>query len=171
MASLETVNKLFRMGSVANLGGAILEKETIQLYCDLLEDIPDDVLQAAFLDHVASSVWFPKIAQLRECSINIMLNVNQIPPAAEAWGEVYKNMVRFGRNGEPEWDSELTAQTVKALGWSYLCMSTNSTADRARFIECYNEYKEREIKSANTLPQVKQLAEKMRPMLKDGKHE
>ena len=51
-------------------------------------------------------------------------------------------------------------KTLQAMGWRYLCSSTNGVADRARFIELYNEYAKRRLRDYISTPE-----------LREGRHE
>jgi len=170
MATSETIFKCFKL--LARAYPAQAEKlpaETPKLYEQLLVDIPDDILEAATLDHISNSDWFPMISQLRSAAVNITTGVDQFQLAAEAWGDVCRLIIRYGRDREPEIENPITAQTIKALGWRSLCMSTNQVADRARFIQAYDLYLQRYKRGATTLPQVRALAAKLRmPGLRAG---
>lgn len=59
----------------------------------------------------------------------------------EAWGTVVKAMSREGAYRKPGvefvFGDKTTARVVDAMGWEELCLSENTVADRARFIEAY----------------------------------
>jgi hypothetical protein len=131
--------------------------QTPEVYVRLLEDIPKEVLEAGALDHISRSVFFPKVAELRKAAADIAMNKQGIPIATEAWGEATKAMRYYGRNNKPDFDNPILEKTIEALGWYDLCMSTNAVADRARFIEAYNAFIEKQSMGAVTLPEVKRL--------------
>ena len=70
-----------------------------------------------------------------------------LPPAGEAWSEFIRLSSRYANDG-PMPDNipnRILVKTIRAMGWRYLCASTNGMADRARFIELYNEYAKRSL--------------------------
>jgi hypothetical protein len=161
MAKNKTIAKILLMLSAA-YPSARLADETPVLYERLLADISDEVLEAAVMDHIARSPFYPKVSELRQAAAEIAANTRAIPPAAEAWGEVARLIPAYGRDRPPQIENPISAQVVAALGWRNLCLSTNQVADRARFIEAYNEYKRRAADQYVTLPAVRQLAASLR---------
>ena len=161
MAEVKTIARMMLI-----LSGAYphvkLKPYTPDIYEQLLGDIDDELLIAAALDHASKSEFFPSVSQLRERANEIKSGINELPPAAEAWGNVVKLMINVGRNGKPDFDNPIAERAVEALGWRNLCLSTNQVSDRARFIDVYNEYLRRERSEAVALPQIKQLAAQLR---------
>jgi hypothetical protein len=160
MATQETIFRILTL-LTAEYPEKEVTPETPGLYEALLIDVPDEVLEAAVLDHISKSKWYPKISELRDIAIDMQTGTSRLPPAAEAWGTAYKAMVEYGRSRKPDFDNPVLEQTIKALGWRNLCMSTNPIADRARFIQAYDQYKERNRVENVTLPGIKALAEKL----------
>jgi hypothetical protein len=117
--------------------------QTLRLYYQLLSDLPIEQIKAAVLRHVSCSKWFPTVAELREAST--VLSAAPLPSAIEAWGEVLDAMA--GIEGYcfadhvtvPRFANPITARLVDAMGWRALCGSENGIADRARFIESYEQ--------------------------------
>lgn len=138
-----------------------LAEETPDIYFAVLQDIPYDVLKTAALDHISRSPWFPKVSELRKAAVDIALDSRQFPNAYDAWGEAERAMRRWGRDHKPDFDNPVLERTIAALGWRNLCMSTNQVADRARFIEAYNIYRQRRVDEAVTLPQVRELSDRL----------
>lgn len=134
---------------------------TPQLYLELLQDIPGDILKQAVLHHVSRSPWYPKVSEIRRSAVELQINAPAIPNAYEAWQMVCTAIVKYGRYGRPQFDHPMVEKTVDVMGWVNLCMSTNQVADRARFVDAYESLKEREIENATILPQVKDLANKL----------
>jgi len=130
-----------------------LETEQVQatyrLYKQLLGDLPLEALQTAVIHHVATSKWFPTIAELR--SAVTIPESQQL--ALEAWGDVAETFSSgeyyAGENliKAPEFRNPLTSAAVRALGgWIRLCQSENEIADRARFVEIYEQLQARGIR-------------------------
>lgn len=101
-------------------------------------------------DHVARAVdvvtktceRLPSIAKIRQTVVEIQHGHRR--PGGDAWGDVVAAIKRHGANKTPGVDfhlaDPLTATAVDRMGWRELCLSTNQAADRARFIELYDEY-------------------------------
>lgn len=117
--------------------------QTLRVYHQLLSDLPIEQVKAAVLRHVSSSKWFPAVAELRESAT--ALSIAPLPSAIEAWGEVTNAMA--GIDGYcytdhvnvPQFTNPITARLVESMGWRALCLSENGIADRARFIESYEQ--------------------------------
>lgn len=149
--------------------GTEIDESTGKLYTQLLADIPDNILEAAVLDHITRSIWFPKVAELRTACSELSYGTGRYAPDAyESWSEVARKIPAYGRDNRPEFSHPLIERTVDALGWRNLCLSTNQVSDRARFIEAFDRLKHREIDETVTLPQIKALTERFR--LPEGIH-
>ena len=141
--------------------------QTFLVYERLLTDIPPAILEAAVVQHVASSKWFPTIAELRQGAQALV--APQRTTAMEAWGKVLDAMKSGGArmlpggNGyyPPEWDDPLIARVVTSMGWIELCQSDNMEADRAHFMRAYDTLAQRESADAMMLPMVRELAARM----------
>ena len=138
-----------------------LGEYTPRLYLELLQDIPSEVLKNAVLHCISKSPFYPKISEIRRAAAEIRLNNTNIPTAHEAWGMVSRAIPAYGRNSRPEFPHRLIDRTVSALGWYNLCISTNQIADRARFIEAYDIFREKDVDEVVVLQQVKDLAERL----------
>lgn len=127
----------------------------LDIWKTLLADIPPEVLKAAAFQHIASSKWFPTVAELRELAREITCPARLT--GVEAWGVVKREIARVGLSGKPDFGDEFIAAAVRTLGWGSLCMSEFEAADRARFIQCYETFIAREDRQAALLPQVRAL--------------
>lgn len=143
------------------LRGAYPEKtipdQTVEVYMRCLADLPLPALEAAVLNHIASSKWFPTIAELREKAL-ALLPGQRMPTATEAWAEVMRAFEMVGYYGTPEWSHEAIARTVAAMGWQNLCLSENGMADRAHFLRLYEVYCKRLREDQLMLPEARRLA-------------
>lgn len=133
----------------------------IDVYCVVLADLPAHVLAAAAIQHISSSKWFPTVAELRDCAVELMRNEAGLPTAAAAWGEVKRQIAAVGTYGSPKFTDPITARVVGYLGWRSLCLSQQETADRARFMDAYAVEMRREAAQARMLPQIRELAERL----------
>ena len=133
---------------------------TMALYFQLLGDLPNDVIEAAALQHMAEDEFLSP-AKIRNAAASIVSP--QITTPTIEWGNVMAEIRRVGYVGTPNFSDPQTAAVVSVLGWRNLCASDNSIADRARFIEAYNALEKRRRDDAIALPQVRALAESLRP--------
>ena len=131
-----------------------LNSSAIEVYVQLLADIPGPVLERAAMEHISQSTFFPSIAELRAAAFNILEAANPIPTDYEAWAEVQAEIRRVGHCGQPKFMNPLAAQVVRQLGWRYLCLSENPVADRAHFVQAYQALVERQRNSTHRLQVV-----------------
>lgn len=120
----------------------------------LLADISYDDAAAALKRWLATSHWLPAPAQIR--AIVSEAAVGRARPGAEAWGDVLRAIGRYGRDRQPTFVDEVCGRAVSAFGWRALCDSENQIADRARFIELYDQLAARvaEDRAVATLPGI-----------------
>lgn len=133
--------------------------ETLLLYERLLADLPEAALRTAALRHIATSKWFPTVAELRMAAAEIIAPSSTEQTALEAWGDVVDTFssgeTYAGENliKAPVFNNPLTARAVTALGgWVHLCRSDNEPADRARFVQIFEQLQARE-RSERILPE------------------
>jgi hypothetical protein len=127
---------------IAAYPSAKLGPDTAGIYERMLVDIDYAEANAAVERLLATSKWPPTIAEIREAAL--ALNAGEIKPGGEAWGRVLRAICRHGRNRTPGVHFDLDGDTValdvvRALNWRELCDSDNPSADRARFIELYDQ--------------------------------
>jgi len=107
----------------------------------LLSDLTSEQANRALARHVAVSQWMPSVADLRRAALE--LEVGHRNAGGEAWGLVLRAIGRWGMNRAPGVDfvfeDPVAARCVDALGWRELCLSENQVADRARFVELYDQ--------------------------------
>ncbi len=130
---------------------------TAEVYYQDLKDIPADELMIA-ARHCRSEAgrkFAPSVGELRGAVMELRRASMNIPGAYDAWQEVMKGMVERIGYDAPEWSSPLVAKAVKSLGWRNLCMSENQTADRARFIQAYEQLVERAEREQMLIPEVR----------------
>lgn len=158
MASIETVSQVFKMlsrtyvdYSSKNLSGAGLT-ETIKVYHRILEDIPDALLQAACIDHMASSQWWPKPSELRERAKRIELSNIKTLTSIEAWAKAKKAALDHSfSTGDDVIDRVMTALGWKEFGQSQV---TEEMSWRARFIASYEQALEQEFERKKEHPMI-----------------
>ena len=141
--------------------------DTLTLYQELLADVPGDVLKAIAKQHLRTSKYFPVPSELSQPAMALTQSTRE--SAMEAWGSVTDMFNRgeyyFYEGGicrAPTWANPITAKVVRCMGGYFeLCKSTNLTADRARFIEAYDQLAQREHAEALLLPEVRELRTKL----------
>ncbi len=114
-----------------------LIKERIPLYIQVLSDLPDHVIKQAALAHVSASRFFPHPSELRTVAFEILAELDPTPSKYDAWSEVQEAIRRVGHVGKPEFSHPMIAKVVSIFGWKYLCLSTNTMADRVHFFKTY----------------------------------
>lgn len=132
---------------------------TSSAYERLLVDLDFAAVDAAVEKLTATSKFMPTIAEIREATA--ALYIGDVAAGGEAWGVVLRAIGRYGRNRTPGVDfafgdppDPVALEVVRALNWRELCDSENQAADRARFIELYNQLaaKARRGAVSNSLP-------------------
>jgi hypothetical protein len=134
-------------------------EESLKVYELALADIEPPLLRTAVLRHISTSKWFPTIAELRQAATAIVLQTDGQLSAPEAWGMVLREVRLVGHWRTPRL-GPVVRRAVEAIGgWRQLCLSENSTADRARFIEAYTILRKREAQRVQQLPPVTEAQE------------
>lgn len=163
MAKPETIARMFELLR-ANWPKYPFTDATTEVYSRCLKDISDQVLAAATAHCITACRFFPVIAELRQAAFDIMYGrINELT-AQEAWGF----LIRLANKPQTWWAGgqryhrpELPILMKKALdaigGWSQLAESDNYAADRARFIEAYTVFVQRERETVQMLPEIREL--------------
>ncbi len=148
---------------------------TVEQYAGALADLDPKVVLAA-IESIGGE-WFPALPHVREAAAR--MQVGQFGMGAvEGWTQVmdairkhgayhgYTTQVEVGmnsRDGLPGAIEDPVAQTVvSALGWNTLCMSENPTADRARFLELYEQKRESVVDRAKLTPSAREVVDRLR---------
>lgn len=131
---------------VASYPRAEVGDETIQAYEVMLRDLPYREAQRAVVEHVATSRFWPTIAEIRTA---VAEGSVAAPPVGVAWAEVRKQIAAVGRTGSPHFSHSLIAETVGSIGWRELCDSTSQTTDRAHFRDQYRQARTERVRGEN----------------------
>ncbi len=161
MATLLDIAQILSVISAAYPNFTVTEKTT-EVYHQILSDIPTDELKAATLHCISESgrKFAPSVGELRGAVAELRGFSNNIPSSFEAWQEVGRQIsINGGDFGKPVWSHPLVEKTVNAIGWRNLRMSENEVADRARFIQCYEQFAERTQRENIMLPEVRGFLE------------
>lgn len=138
-----------------------LSEYTIEVYYLDLRDIPADELMIA-AQHCRSEAgrkFAPSVGELRGAVMELRHSAMNIPSAFDAWQDVLMQFVNTGSYGTPQFTSPITARVVKSLGWRNLCLSENQAADRARFLQAFEQMSERAEKEMMLIPEVRNYLE------------
>lgn len=157
MASRVDVSKVVAVLSAAYPNWAVSEY-TAEVYYEDLKDIPTEELSAA-AQHCRTEIgrkFAPSVGELRGAVAELRSFSNNVPSSFQAWQEVITQMRDNGGDfGNPVWSHALVERVVRTMGWRELRMSENQVADRARFIQCYEQLQERATREDLLLPEVR----------------
>jgi hypothetical protein len=114
-----------------------LEPATIEVYTRSLADLDHDLASAAVTALIASSVFFPTVAEIRSQAAELATG---LPTATEAWIMVTTH---------PDYRPAMTAEVKEALnavGGSWAVRtSENPETLRAQFRRAYEEIRQRKL--------------------------
>lgn len=176
MATREGVAKAFvllrraypdHVGRHLASSGAMAEQA--DFYMRFFQDVEDEVLIGATLQHISRSQWWPKVAELRASAFDLITQKLDAPTSYEAWGNV-KACISYPPGQEP-WLSPFVKEVMDACGgMTAFRMSPQDaeTAWRARFVQAYDTMLKRRRDTSEMLPEIKALAERLR--LGAGEH-
>lgn len=113
---------------------------TAGVYEQMLADLEYAPAMAA-IQRIAAVHRFPtilpSIADIREATLTMTHGERR--PGGDAWGDVLAEVHRVGSYRTPQFADPVTARCVQQLGWQEICLSENQVADRARFVELYDQ--------------------------------
>lgn len=159
MTSLE-IRKLVTV-MVAAYPATKAQDDTVSVYERMLSDLDYPAANAAVEQLLATSKWMPTVAEIRDRVVS--LTTGEVRAGGEAWGSVLKAVSRCGRYRTPgvdfEFSDPVTREAVAAFGWQNLCDSENAIADRARFVELYDQLavKYRRLQLSEDLPAMQRF--------------
>lgn len=108
--------------------------QAMELWFNMLGDIPYQVAEAALQKWVATNKFSPTIADLREISTSIQHG--DLPDWGDAWQNVREAVQRYGWYRQEEAMAsldEITRECVKRIGFERLCHSEEPEMERANF--------------------------------------
>lgn len=143
----------------------------IDIYHRTLYDIDARLLEAAVMQHITNSKWFPTVAELREAALSLT-HFEELS-AEEAWIEVKQAIRRVGYYGVPQFSDDRIKQAVSAFGWRELCSYDieQEGITRAHFMRIYESLQRRSRAVDSMLPEILERIDRVRDSrrLKDGK--
>lgn len=139
MNKQEAAQLIFLMGgNYPNFPEKGKEEVITQLWAMEFEDVPFDMMKLAARKHMNTSVYPPKIKDFREI-LNHMTTTQRLT-ADEAWGSFTKAVSKYGYYRKKEALNsldEVTGSIIDAMGFEYLCQSSDIMADRSHFLKAY----------------------------------
>lgn len=159
MATRDEVKALLAIIAAAYGDKFRLAPKTLDVYADLLADVPIDLLKTATRQHIADKDWPPTVAELRR--LTRQLDGPTLPDADMAWSEVIRAIGAVGHTGTPTFSHATIAEAVRGMGgWQLMCaMEIGDTAThRAQFRDVFNAVKARYTRGDTYLPDVRALA-------------
>lgn len=128
------------------------DADAFKVWYSLLQDLDYTIAQAAIQKYMLINEFPPTIADIRKNAVSVQAGDKKT--WSEGWEEVMKAIGNFGSYREEEAlesMSEITRKAVKKLGFRNICLSENSTADRANFRMIYEQMAENEY-TAKQIP-------------------
>ena len=122
--------------------------QAMELWYMQLKDIPYQLAEIALNKWVATNKWSPSIAEIRESALSV--SKGDTPLWSDGWEQVLRAIRMYGFYNETqalESMDEITADTVRRLGFKELCQSENTMADRANFRLVFEQIAERKKKN------------------------
>ena len=110
-------------------------KDNVTAYTMMLKDLDTELLQPAVIQLISSNTFFPSIAEIRGKAADLVLGQEGRPSAIAAY-QIAMQGDKLSFINQPD----VKRAVVMSCGSTYdMRKSTNPTADRARFIEAYNQ--------------------------------
>jgi len=154
MSTLEDVAQIVAVISAAYPNFSPSEY-TVEIYYNMLRDIPTDLLKASVLQAVSEPgrKFAPSVGEIRGIVIELNRSIDGVPSAYAAWEMTHHAMFNGGFVLD---EHPLVQQACQLMGGlRRLGESTNIISDRMRYIECYNELVSRTERGAMVLPEVR----------------
>jgi hypothetical protein len=130
--------------------------DTRDIYVAMLGDLDVKVANEAVRKLLATAKFMPTIAEIRAKAAELVhgprLN------GGEAWGAIVEAIQRVGSyRPAPRFTDPLVGECVKLMGWKNLCLGENDAADRARFIQLYDQLSQQQRTETVSSPGLAQV--------------
>ena len=141
MTTSETIKFIATIAAAYPSQAARLSPDALEamvpVWHEMLKDLAASQANAALARCVATSTWMPSVADIRSAAVQQTIGAARA--GGDAWGDVLAAVRRYGYLRTPAFSDPVVARAVYALGWLEICNSENQVADRARFIELYEQ--------------------------------
>lgn len=122
----------------------LANKESAEVWYELLKDISYEQAKAAVMKHSLTSKWSPTIAEIRESAVSI---AEPEKSWSEGWEQVRLAIGRYGYCNEKdalESMDAVTREAAKRLGWQTICTTELDDIHvlRANFRMIYEQIQE-----------------------------
>lgn len=141
----------------------------IDFWYKMLGDISYESMSMALTRWVATNMWPPTIANLREYAAKA--DGFHVKDYGEAWQDVLRAISNYGFYREEQaLDSldEITRAAVQRLGFKNICMTENIVSDRAQFKSIYETLALRQKEDAQVPEIVRDAIQQMRANALEG---
>lgn len=133
------------------------QPNAIDVYLDLLGDMSLDTLTTAVRACCAEPgrAFAPSPGEIRGAATQMHAQAAGLPTAGEAWGAIMESFRRTSFNQPDLLEHPLVKEALRCMGGKDIIgMSENLPAERARFLQFYDELKEKTMANEAMLPQV-----------------
>ena len=121
------------------------DEYSLKIWYYALMDLSYEQVSAACHKYIATGTFPPSIAEIRSIAVQIAKPETE-KSWADGWEQLMRAIGRFGYYRQSEALAsmdDITKSVVRRLGWKDLCVSGNSTADRANFRMVYEQEQNR----------------------------
>ena len=138
-------------------------EQALDVWYALLHDLDYQILSKALQQYMLTNKFKPTVAELREIYAELVSPT--ISDWSEDWEKVSRTIGHYGMYQEEaamESFDEVTKEVVKRLGFQNICLSENIVADRARFVEIYQDIQRRkrtEVNVGSALPNLREMVQ------------
>jgi hypothetical protein len=133
-------------------------EQTVEVYWQVLSDLPSDELKAACLHCISESgrKFAPTVGELRGAVGELRGMSSNVPSSFQAWNE-FKRVVVSSSYNNPQWSHPLIERTANLIGMREYGRSDvdDEPSWRARFIQCYDQLQSRAERENLLLPEVR----------------
>lgn len=164
MADLDALKEILSLLREAYPSAPEVTPARAQLYLLTLADIPAGLLKSAVVHHIATNRFFPAVAELREAAFSLCEMAEERDDGYTAWGKLQAALHQgYGYYRAPRFANPLIQRALDSMGgWQMFCLSEeNDRAWRARFIQAYETYLQREREERRLLPVVREQVQQM----------
>jgi hypothetical protein len=163
-------------------------EDTVKVWAVYLSDMDDALLVTSVRKFISSAehAYPPSIPEIQSIAAQLVAEVNHLPGALEAWGEVCRakmpsrTFMHCDTSIDPrgwlmvddpphQWSHPLVETCALRFGWPRFPSEENEAADRAHFMRAFDEVVKNEIARENRLPQITQFVEAQRSLLAEDR--
>ena len=141
--------------------------EQVTIWYEFFYETPIELFKTAIKRIIPKSKFIPSIADIKQ-EIVVMNNPFLQLNAEKEWEQVIDVVRKYGSYRADEGIKTLNPYTkniVNLIGFTRICMSSNSSFERKQFIDLFNSYKENDEKILKldkpqmTIAEIKRIAD------------